>query len=71
MVDEALNLATEARDCPRALAGATVGIPCVYQLPGSQSLTLDPQTGEGVSVHSVSFFSLEQMLILNRRNRHT
>jgi len=44
MVDEALQLAIEAQDCKRALAGAPVGIPSVCQLPGGPSLKINPQT---------------------------
>jgi len=47
------------------------GIPSVCQLRGSPSLTLNPQTWEGVSVHSVFCLSIELMVTLNRRNRHT
>jgi len=44
MVDEAWQLAIEAQDRQRALAGAPVGAPSVCQLPGGPSLKIDPQT---------------------------
>jgi hypothetical protein len=50
MVDEAWQLAIEAQDRQRALAGAPVGAPSGCQLPGRPSLTIDPPTGEVVSV---------------------
>jgi hypothetical protein len=42
MVDEAWQLAIEAQDWQRALAGAPVGAPSVCQLPGGPSLKIDP-----------------------------
>jgi hypothetical protein len=44
MVDEAWQLAIEAQDRQRALAGAPVGAPCVCQSPGGPSLNIHPQT---------------------------
>src|SRR5882757_5550138 len=53
MVDEDWQLAIEAQDRQRALAGAPVGAPSVCQLPGGPSLKINPQTREAVSVYSV------------------
>jgi len=50
MVDEAWRLAIEAQDCQRILAGASVCTPPVFQLPSSQSLKIDLQTQEAISV---------------------
>jgi len=50
MIEEAWELAIEAQDCQRALAGAPVGTPSVCQLPGGPSLKIDPQTREAVSL---------------------
>jgi len=44
MVDEAWQLAIEAQDQQRALAGAPVGVPSMCQLPGGPSLKINPQT---------------------------
>jgi hypothetical protein len=44
MVDEAWKIAIEAQDRQRALAGASVGVPSVCQLPGGPSLKIDQQT---------------------------
>ena len=48
MVEEAWNLAIEAQDRQRALAGAPAGTPSVCQLPRGPSLKIDPQTQEAV-----------------------
>jgi len=50
MVEELWNLAIEAQDRQRALAGAPVDTPSVCQLPSRQSLKIDPQTREAVSL---------------------
>jgi hypothetical protein len=42
MIDEAWQLAIEAQDRQRALAGAPVCAPSVCQLPGGASLKIDP-----------------------------
>jgi hypothetical protein len=70
MVDEAWQLAIEAQDHQRALAGAPVGAPSVCQLPGGPSLKIDPQTREAVSVYSV-FCSIGLMMMLNHKNIHS
>jgi len=44
MVDKASQLAIEAQDRQRALAGAAVGASSVCQLPGGASLKINPQT---------------------------
>jgi hypothetical protein len=44
MVEEDWKLAIEAQDRQRALAGAPLGTPSVFQLPSSLSLKIDPQT---------------------------
>jgi len=71
MVDEAWQLAIEAQDRQRALASAPVGTPSVCQLPGGQSLKIDPQTQEAVSVNSVFCSSIGLMMILNSKNIHS
>jgi hypothetical protein len=53
MVDKASQLAIEAQDRQRALAGAPVSTPSVCQLPSGPSHKIDPQTREAVSVYSV------------------
>ena len=65
IVDEAWKLAIEPQGHQRALAGAPVGIPSVCQLAGGQSLKIDPQTREAVSVYSVFCFSIRLVMILN------
>jgi len=50
VVEETWELAIEAQDRQRALAGAPVGTPSVCQLPGGPSLKIDPQTREAVSL---------------------
>ena len=65
MVDEAWNLAIEAQDSHWEFAGAPVGEPSLWQFPGGQSLTIDPQTREAVSVYSVFCSSIRLMMILN------
>ena len=67
MVDEACKLAIEAQDRQQALAGAPVGTPSVYQLPGGPSLKIDPQTREAVSVYSVFCSSIGLMMMLNHK----
>ena len=67
MVDEAWQLAIEAQDRQRALAGAPVGAPSVCQLPGGPSLKIDPQTREAVSVYSVFCSSIGLMMMLNHK----
>jgi hypothetical protein len=44
MVKEGWKLAIKAQDRQRALAGAPVGTPSGRQLPGGQSLKIDPLT---------------------------
>ena len=70
MVDEAWQLAIEAQDRRRALAGAPVGAPSVCQLPSGPSLKIDPQTREAVSVYSV-FCLIGLMMMLNHKNIHS
>ena len=70
MGDEAWQLAIEAQDRQLALAGASVGTPCVCQLPGGPSLKINPQTQEAVSVHSVFCYSIGLPMILNPNNIH-
>jgi len=71
MVDEAWQLAIEAQDCQRVLAGAPVGTPSVCQLPSGPSLTIDPQTREAVSVNS-DFCSLNGLMMMpNPKNIHS
>jgi len=50
MVDAASILAIEAWDHLRAFAGAPVCTPSVFQLPSGQSLKIDPQTQDAVSI---------------------
>jgi len=71
MVDEAWQLAIEAEDRQRPLAGAPVGAPSVYQLPGGPSVKIDLQTGEAVSVNSVFCSSIGHMMMLNPKNIHS
>jgi len=71
MVDEAWQLAIEAQDRQRALAGAPVGAPSVCRLPGGPSLKIDPQTREVVSVYSVFCSSIGLMRMLNPQNIHS
>jgi hypothetical protein len=68
MVDEAWQLAIEAQDGQRALAGAPA--PSVCQLPGGPSLKIDPQTRKAVSVYSV-FCSIGLMMMLKHKNIHS
>jgi hypothetical protein len=63
MVDEAWQLAIQAQDCQRALAGAPVVAPSVCQLPGGPSFKTDPQTREPECVYSV-FCSLIGLIIM-------
>jgi hypothetical protein len=70
MVDDAWQLAIEAQDCQRELAGAPVCIPSVCQLPGGPSLKIDPQTGEAVSVFSVFSSLIGLVMILIPKNIH-
>jgi len=71
MVDEAWQLAIEAQDIQRALAGSPVGAPSVWQLPGGPSLKIDLQTREAVSVNSVFCSSIGRMMMLNPKNIHS
>jgi hypothetical protein len=71
MVDEAWQLAIEAQDCQRALAGAPVGAPSVCQLPIGSSLKIDLQTQEAVSVNSVFCFSIRLMMMINPKDIHS
>jgi len=71
MVDEACQLAIDAHDRQRALAGATVGAPSVCQLPGGTSLKIDPQTRDAVSVYSVLCSSIGLVMILIPKNIHS
>jgi len=71
MVDEAWQLAIEAHDRQRALAGAPVGVPSVCQLPSGPSLKIDPQTREAVCVNSVFCSSIGLMMMLNPKNIHS
>jgi len=50
IVEEAWKLAIEAQDRQQVLAGASVGIQSVCQLPGGTSLKIDPQIREAVSI---------------------
>jgi hypothetical protein len=68
MVDEAWTLAIEAQDRQCALAGAPVGTPSVYQLPGGPSLKIDPQTRAAVSVYYGFYSSIGVAMILSPRN---
>jgi len=68
MVDEAWQLAIEAQDWQRVLAGAPVGTPSVCQLPGGSSLKIDPQTREAVSVFSVFCSSIGLVILLIPKN---
>jgi hypothetical protein len=68
MVDGAWQLAIEAQDRQRALAGAPAGAPSMCQLPGGPSLKIDPQTREAVSVYSVFCSSTGLMMMLNHKN---
>jgi hypothetical protein len=70
MVDEAWQLAIEAQDHQRALAGAPVGTPSVCQLPGGPSLKIDPQTQEAINVFSVFCSSIGHVMILIPKNIH-
>jgi hypothetical protein len=49
MVEKASKLAIEAQDHQRVLAGTSVGMLSVCQMPGGPSLKRDPQTREAVS----------------------
>jgi len=71
MVDETWQLAIEAQDRQRALAGAPVGAPSLCQLPGGPSLKIDPQTRGAVSVYSVFCSSIGLMMMLNPQNIHS
>jgi len=65
MVDEAWNLSIKAQDCQRALAGALVGTPSVWQLPSGLSLKIDQQFRKAVSIYSVFCSSIGLMMVLN------
>jgi len=75
MVDEALQLAIEAQDRQRALAGAPVGAPVgapsMCQLPGRPSLKINPHTREAVCVNSVFCSSIGLVMMLNPNNIHS
>jgi len=71
MVDEAWQLAIEAQDQQRALAGAPVGAPSACQLPGGASLKINPQTREAVIVYSVFCSSIGLVMILIPKNIHS
>jgi len=71
MVDEAWQIAIEAQDRQRALAGAPVGTPSVCQLPGGPFLKMNPQIREAVSVNSVFSSSIGLMMMLNPKNIHS
>jgi len=64
MVVEAGQLAIEAQDRQQALAGAPVGARSLYQLPCVQSLKLNPQTREAVTVYSVFCSSIGLVMML-------
>jgi hypothetical protein len=68
IVDKAWQLAIEAQDRQRPLAGAPVGAPSVCQLPSGPSLKIDPQTREAVSVYFVFCSSIGLMKMLNPKN---
>jgi len=70
MVVKASQLAIEAQDRQWAIAGAPVGTHSVCQLPCGQSLEINPQTLEAVSIYSVFCSSIGLMMILNPRNFH-
>jgi hypothetical protein len=65
MVRESWQLAIEAQDRQQALAGAPVGAPSMYQLPGGSSLKIDLQTREAVSVYSIFCSWIRFMMMLN------
>jgi len=65
MAEEAWTLSIEAQDHQWPIAGASIGTPSVFQLPGGPSLKINPQTRDAVSVYSVFFSSIRLMLILN------
>jgi len=71
MVDKAWQLAIEAQDRQRALAGAPVGTPCVCELPSGPSLKIDPQTQEAVSVYSVFCSLIGLVMILIPKSLHS
>jgi len=71
MVDEAWQLAIEAQDCPRALAGAPVGMRSVCQFPSGPSLKIDPETREAICVYSVFCSSIGLVMILIPNNIHS
>jgi hypothetical protein len=71
MVDEAWQLAIEAQDRQRALAGAPVGAPSVCQLPGGPSLRIDPQTREAVNVNFVFRSSIGLVIMRNPKKIHS
>jgi len=71
IVDKAWQLAAEAQDYQRALAGAPVGAPSVCQLPGGTSHKINPQTQEDISVYSIFYSLIGLMMILNPNNIHS
>jgi hypothetical protein len=64
IVDKACQLAIEAQERQRALAGAPVGTPSVCHLPGGPSLIIIPQNSDALSVYSVFCFLIGPMMIL-------
>ena len=71
MVDDAWQLATEAQDRQRALAGAHVGTASLCQLPSDPSLKIDPHTWEDVCVYSIFCSPIGLMMVLNAKNLHS
>jgi len=71
MGDEAWQLAVEAQDRQRALAGAPIGTPSVCQLPDGPSLNVNLQIREAVSVYSVSCSWIGLVMILILKNIHS
>jgi len=68
MADEAWQLAIEAQDRHRKLAGASVGTPSVCQLTGGPSLKIDTQAGEAVCDYSVFCSSIGLVIIVIPKN---
>ena len=69
-VDKAWKLPIKVQNVQRALAGATVSTPSVWQLPGGPSLNIDPQTWQAISVYSV-FYSLIGLVMIRIRKIYT
>jgi hypothetical protein len=70
-VHKAWQLAIEAQDQQRALAGAPVGTPSVFQLPGGPSHKINPQTQEAITVYSPFCSSIGLMMILIANDMHS